>query len=70
MELLYAAKGLSLLILVPRSRSLQNLAAFSADVNISDILRRMRTVRMAVILPLYTLRMTLLLPNKLHGVSI
>ncbi|CAK1599748.1 unnamed protein product [Parnassius mnemosyne] len=69
-EINYATPGLSLLILVPRGRSLRNLAAHLAETSIHHVLERMYTLRVAVTLPLYTLRMTLLLPSKLQSMGI
>ncbi|CAG5018366.1 unnamed protein product [Parnassius apollo] len=69
-EINYATPGLSLLILVPRGRSLRKLAAHLAETSIHHVLERMYTLRVAVTLPLYTLRMTLLLPSKLQSMGI
>ncbi|XP_014360536.2 serpin B10 [Papilio machaon] len=69
-EIFYATPGLSLLLLVPRGRSLRQLAGHVADTSIYHVLDRMYTLRVAVTLPLYTLRMTLLLPNKLQAMGI
>ncbi|KPI93288.1 Serpin B10 [Papilio xuthus] len=69
-EIFYATPGLSLLLLVPRGRSLRQLAGHVADTSIYHVLDRMYTLRVAVTLPLYTLRMTLLLPNKLQSMGI
>lgn len=69
-EIFYAINGLSLLMLVPRNSSLLSLADVVAKTNVNDTLRKMSSVRVALSLPLYTLRMTLLLPNKLQALGI
>ncbi|KAL0895781.1 hypothetical protein ABMA27_011830 [Loxostege sticticalis] len=67
-EIFYATRGLSLLMLVPRGRSVRELAGRLETLSISEISRRMTAKRVAVTMPLYTLRMTLLLPSKLKPV--
>lgn len=65
----YLTQGLSLLMLVPRGNSLKGLVGNVTSANLTSITERMQTIRIAATLPLYTLRMTLLLPNKLRDVS-
>lgn len=69
-EIFYAAPGLSLLLLIPRGRSLRRLVELLTKTSIYEVTRRMHSLRVGTTLPLYTLRMTLLLPNKLQVVSI
>ncbi|XP_013195403.2 uncharacterized protein LOC106138704 isoform X1 [Amyelois transitella] len=69
-EVFYGKPGLSVLILVPRGPSLRRLAAYVAEVGLPLITGAMRNVRVAADLPLYTLRMSLLLPNKLEGLGL
>ncbi|XP_068629007.1 serpin I2-like [Battus philenor] len=69
-EVFYATPGLSLLIVLPRGRSLRKLSGQLAETSIHSVLERMYTLRVAVNLPLYTLRMTLLLPGKLEAMGI
>nr|XP_012547720.2 serine protease inhibitor 29 isoform X1 [Bombyx mori] len=68
-EIFYATQGLSLFIIVPRGRSLRLLADRVAMTSIHLISERMQTMRIAATLPLYTLRMTLLLPDKLRALG-
>ncbi|XP_063832644.1 uncharacterized protein LOC135081777 isoform X2 [Ostrinia nubilalis] len=67
-EIFYATRGLSLLMLVPDGRSLRGLADRLETLSIADISKRMISMRIAVTMPLYTLRMTLLLPSKFKAV--
>ncbi|KAJ2946458.1 hypothetical protein O0L34_g12501 [Tuta absoluta] len=69
-EIPYATPELSLLLLVPRGRSLRKLSEVVTNTSLHQITARMRSLRMAVTLPIYTLRMTLLLPNKLQAMGI
>ncbi|XP_052753817.1 serpin I2-like isoform X3 [Galleria mellonella] len=69
-EVAYATPGLTLLILVPRGRSLRKLASHVVANTLHDITEKMTTMRVAATLPLYTLRMTLLLPSKLQTMGI
>ncbi|KAM3966697.1 serine protease inhibitor 29 [Aphomia sociella] len=69
-EISYATPGLTLLILVPRGRSLRRLAGYVVASNLRNITEKMITMRVAATLPLYTLRMTLLLPSKLQTMGI
>lgn len=68
-EIPYLTQGLSLLIIVPRGISLRRLVEKVSSTNLTSVTKRMQTIRIAVSLPLYTLRMTLLLPSKLQAVS-
>ncbi|XP_063547025.1 uncharacterized protein LOC134754623 [Cydia strobilella] len=68
-EIPYATPGLTLLILVPKEPSLRPLVERAAAVGLDDVVAVMHTMRVAVTLPLYTLRMTLLLPNKLQDMG-
>ncbi|XP_059049289.1 leukocyte elastase inhibitor-like [Achroia grisella] len=69
-EVSYATPGLSLLVLVPRGKSLRKLADHIVANTLHDITEKMITMRVAATLPLYTLRMTLLLPSKLQTMGI
>ncbi|XP_075985765.1 antichymotrypsin-2-like [Anticarsia gemmatalis] len=69
-EIPYASPDLSLVIVVPRAPSLRRLVDQVKSTSITDITARMKRIRMAAILPIYTLRMTLLLPNKLQAMGI
>ncbi|XP_061713399.1 serpin I2-like [Cydia pomonella] len=68
-EIPYAMPGLTLLILVPKELSLRPLVERAAAVGLDAVVGVMHTMRIAVTLPLYTLRMTLLLPNKLQDMG-
>ncbi|XP_063632949.1 uncharacterized protein LOC134804024 [Cydia splendana] len=68
-EIPYATPGLTLLILVPKEPSLRPLVERAAAVGLDAVVGVMHTMRVAVTLPLYTLRMTLLLPNKLQDMG-
>lgn len=68
LEISYATPGLSLLMFIPRGSSLRALVDRVSNNSIGDITAKMKTVRVAVTIPIYTLRMTLLLPNKLQAV--
>lgn len=70
LEISYSTPGLSLLLLIPRAASLRTLAERLATTSLAEVTRRMATMRVAATLPLYTLRMTLLLPSKLQTVRI
>ncbi|XP_050665375.1 leukocyte elastase inhibitor C-like isoform X1 [Leptidea sinapis] len=70
LEINYSTPGLTFFMLIPRGRSLRSIAAHMSVTNIKHISDRMRTVRVAAALPLYTLRMTLLLPGKLKSMGI
>ncbi|XP_050553595.1 serpin B12 isoform X2 [Spodoptera frugiperda] len=69
LEISYATPGLTLLMLVPRSNSLKKLAQHVSDTSIANIMSKMKTMRVAATIPIYTLRMTLLLPNKLQAMG-
>ncbi|XP_022827737.1 uncharacterized protein LOC111357326 isoform X2 [Spodoptera litura] len=69
LEISYATPDLTLLMLVPRSNSLKKLTQHVSDTSVADIISKMKTVRVAATIPIYTLRMTLLLPNKLQAAS-
>ncbi|CAH0722512.1 unnamed protein product, partial [Brenthis ino] len=69
-EINYATPGLTLLLLVPKSYSLKKLAAAMARIRPYEISDKMSTMRIAATIPLYTLRMTLLLPEKLRKMGI
>ncbi|XP_072936085.1 serpin B12-like isoform X2 [Epargyreus clarus] len=69
-EIRYAIPDLTLLLLVPRGRSLKNLANWVSKNNLQSIYKKMQEKRVAVSLPIYTLRMTLLLPGKLETMGI
>ncbi|XP_063393985.1 uncharacterized protein LOC134679073 [Cydia fagiglandana] len=68
-EIPYSTPGLTLLILVPKEPSLRPLVERAAAVGLDAVVGVMHTMRVAVTLPLYTLRMTLLLPNKLQDMG-
>ncbi|CAK1548271.1 unnamed protein product [Leptosia nina] len=70
LEIKYATTGLTLFLVVPRGRSLRNLAAHMTITNVQSLADRMQSKRIAAILPLYTLRMTLLLPAKLQAMGV
>lgn len=67
-EISYTTPGLTLFIAIPRDRSLRKLVQSFGKKSIQDISPLMTEMRIAVTLPLYTLRMTLLLPEKLKEV--
>ncbi|XP_047040706.1 uncharacterized protein LOC124645018 isoform X1 [Helicoverpa zea] len=69
-EISYATPGLTVLMVIPRSNSLKRLVQHVSSMPIGEIIARMKTRRIAAILPIYTLRMTLLLPNKLQAMGI
>ncbi|XP_069354487.1 serpin B10-like isoform X1 [Maniola hyperantus] len=69
-EIRYATPGLTLLLLVPEGHSLNSLATTMTTTSLRGIDDRLRTMRVAAILPIYTLRMTLLLPGKLQEMGI
>ncbi|KAL4709173.1 hypothetical protein ACJJTC_008101 [Scirpophaga incertulas] len=69
-EIPYSTKGLSLLMLVPYGPSLRTLASKMISISIFDIINKMDNIRIAVSMPIYTLRMTLLLPSKLQTLGI
>ncbi|XP_050357037.1 antichymotrypsin-2-like [Nymphalis io] len=64
-EINYATPDLSLMLLVPRGHSIRSLAEIMSNKSIQDLNKNMRTMRIAATMPIYTLRMTLLLPGKL-----
>ncbi|KAI8429807.1 hypothetical protein MSG28_000328 [Choristoneura fumiferana] len=68
-EISYATPGLTLLMLVPKEPSLRKLVEKVTSVGLESVLAVMHQLRAAVTLPLYTLRMTLLLPNKLEDMG-
>lgn len=68
-EISYATPGLTLLMLVPKEPTLRKLVEKVTGAGLERVLAVMHQLRAAVTLPLYTLRMTLLLPNKLEDVS-
>ncbi|XP_048006263.1 antichymotrypsin-2-like isoform X2 [Leguminivora glycinivorella] len=68
-EIPYSTPGLTLLILVPKQPSLRPLVERLAAVGLDAVVGVLHTMRVAVTLPLYTLRMTLLLPNKLQDMG-
>ncbi|RVE43713.1 hypothetical protein evm_011628 [Chilo suppressalis] len=68
-EISYATPGLSLLILVPDGTSLRDVAHQLTLTNLTKIVDRMEPIRIGVSMPLYTLRMTLLLPSKLQSMG-
>ncbi|CAH0699093.1 unnamed protein product [Spodoptera exigua] len=70
LEISYATPGLTLLMLVPRSTSLKKLAQHVSNTSVGHIMSKMKTMRVAATIPIYTLRMTLLLPNKLQAMGI
>ena len=57
-------------MLIPRGNSLKGLVEHVSNTNVGDITAKMRTMRVAATVPIYTLRMTLLLPNKLQAVCL
>uniref|UniRef100_A0A2A4JR61 Serpin domain-containing protein n=1 Tax=Heliothis virescens TaxID=7102 RepID=A0A2A4JR61_HELVI len=69
-EISYATPGLTVLMLIPRSNSLKKLVQHVSSKPVGEIIARMKSMRVAAILPIYTLRMTLLLPNKLQAMGI
>ncbi|XP_046976353.1 antichymotrypsin-2-like [Vanessa cardui] len=69
-EIKYATPDLSLMLLVPREHSIRSLAQVMSNISIHDLNKKMRTMRIAVTMPIYTLRMTLLLPGKLKTMGI
>lgn len=68
-EINYATPGLKLLMLVPRGNSLKNLTTYMENTTPQEVSNKLRLTRVAAILPIFTLRMTLLLPQKLQLVS-
>ncbi|XP_045452486.1 serpin B10-like [Melitaea cinxia] len=68
-EISYGIPNLTILLLVPRGYSLKNLTKIMTYTNIRDITTKMRKLRVAATLPIYTLRMTLLLPEKLKAMG-
>ncbi|XP_041974468.1 antichymotrypsin-2-like [Aricia agestis] len=69
-QIQYEPPELALLVLVPRGNSLRRLASRMTSTSPTEIYKRMKQTRVAVTLPLYTLRMTLLLQNKLEQMGI
>ncbi|KAI5632534.1 serpin (serine protease inhibitor) domain-containing protein [Phthorimaea operculella] len=69
-EIPYATPELSLLLLVPRGRYLRNLTEVVSNTSLNEITTKMQPLRVAVTLPIFTLRMTMLLPNKLQAMGI
>ncbi|XP_026484866.2 antichymotrypsin-2-like [Vanessa tameamea] len=69
-EIKYATPGLSLMLLVPREHSIRSLAKIMSNISIHDLNTKMRTKRIAATMPIYTLRMTLLLPGKLKTMGV
>ncbi|KAJ8734081.1 hypothetical protein PYW07_014632 [Mythimna separata] len=57
-------------MLIPRGNTLKALVDKVSKTSVGDITAKMRTVRVAATVPIYTLRMTLLLPNKLQALGI
>lgn len=57
-------------MLIPRGNSLKGLVQHLSNTSIGDIIAKMKTLRVAATVPIYTLRMTLLLPNKLQAVCL
>ncbi|XP_045486516.1 uncharacterized protein LOC111002818 isoform X2 [Pieris rapae] len=70
LEIKYATTGLSLVLVVPKGRSLRDVAAHMSTTSIQSIVRGMQSKRIAATLPLFTLRMTLLLPSKMQTMGI
>ncbi|XP_047515134.1 uncharacterized protein LOC125056181 isoform X3 [Pieris napi] len=70
LEIKYATTGLTLVLVVPKGRSLRNLAAHMSTTSLQSIVDVMQSKRIAATLPLFTLRMTLLLPAKMQTMGI
>ncbi|XP_023934460.2 serpin B7-like [Bicyclus anynana] len=70
LEISYATPGLTLLLLIPRGRTIKSLATNVTTTSLTQISQKLRTMRVAATLPIYTLRMTLLLPDKLQAMGI
>ncbi|XP_026323873.1 uncharacterized protein LOC113233105 isoform X2 [Hyposmocoma kahamanoa] len=70
LEIFYSTPHLSFLIVAPRRPFLQPLVAQLANTSIHYVINKMRPKRIGVKLPIYTLRMTLLLQNKLEAMGI
>ncbi|XP_045513116.1 glia-derived nexin-like isoform X2 [Pieris brassicae] len=70
LEIKYATTGLTLVLVVPRGRSLRNVAAHMSTTSLQSIVDGMQSKRIAATVPLFTLRMTLLLPAKMQTMGI
>ncbi|XP_045760868.1 uncharacterized protein LOC123864460 isoform X2 [Maniola jurtina] len=69
-EIRYATPGLTLVLLVPEGHTIKNLTTIMTTSSLRGIDEKLRTMRVAAIMPIYTLRMTLLLPGKLQEMGI
>ncbi|CAG9575762.1 unnamed protein product [Danaus chrysippus] len=69
-EINYATPGLKLLMLIPRGNSLKNVTTYMENTTPQEVSNKLRLTRVAAILPIFTLRMTLLLPQKLQLMNI
>ncbi|GBP21440.1 hypothetical protein EVAR_12041_1 [Eumeta japonica] len=74
-EIPYATPGLTLVVAIPRcgcglATLATHLGVLGDGIPARRLLRRLSPRRVAITMPLYTLRMTLLLPNKLQYMGI
>lgn len=68
-EIQYDTDGMTLLAIIPRGTSLNNVAKQVSAFGTSFVEDRLQPKRLEITLPIYTLRMTLLLPEKMKRVS-